>query len=63
MTANLNSCADWSEQDLLELGQLYSVGFPIGHIAKFLGRDLEEVKEQAKALRITRNPVRQLRTA
>ena len=38
----------WSEQELIDLGQLSSVGIPIEHIAKFLGRNLDEVERQAR---------------
>jgi len=46
-------CKPWSEQELIDLGQLYSVGIPIEHVAKFLARDLDEVKTQAQLLKIT----------
>jgi hypothetical protein len=42
--------AQWSEQELTFLGQLSAIGFPIDHVAKFFGRDLSEVTEQATAL-------------
>jgi hypothetical protein len=51
MVVNVNSGTAWSEQDLLELGQLYAVGFPVAHVAKFLMRDLEEVKERVNRAR------------
>jgi hypothetical protein len=43
----------WSEEELIALGQLCSVGVPIEHVAKFLGRDLDEVREQAHSIKIT----------
>jgi hypothetical protein len=46
--ANKNS--RWAEQELTSLGQLCSVGMPVDHIAKFLRRDLKDVKDRASAL-------------
>ena len=40
----------WSERELVDLGQLSSVGIPIEHIAKFLGRNLDEVETQARSI-------------
>ena len=40
----------WSEQELIDLGQLCSVGIPIEHVAKFLGRNLDEVERQARLI-------------
>lgn len=42
----------WSEQELLELGQLSSAGVPIEHVAKFLERDLDDVRAHAAAIRL-----------
>jgi hypothetical protein len=43
----------WSEQELIDLGQVCSVGLPIEHVAKFLERGLDEVREQAHSIKIT----------
>jgi hypothetical protein len=45
-----NKDAPWSAQELIMLGHLFSIGFPIDHVAKFLQRDLHEVRERISAL-------------
>jgi hypothetical protein len=44
----------WSEQELIDLGQLCSVGLPIEHVAKFLERNLDEVREQSQSIKSPR---------
>src|ERR1700733_2455948 len=45
-----NRDAPWSAQELTMLGHLFSIGFPIDHVANFLRRDLHEVTERISAL-------------
>jgi hypothetical protein len=37
----------WSEEDLIALAQLHSVGIPTDHIAAYLSRTVAEVEEKA----------------
>jgi hypothetical protein len=43
---------DWTEDELILMGQLCSVGTPIEHVAKFLGREIGAVREKAAELRL-----------
>ena len=57
MNGNPTGEEPWSEEELIDLGQLYSIGIPIEHVAKFLGRNLAEVQRQARLLNITPAPL------
>jgi hypothetical protein len=37
----------WSEEDLMALAQLLSVGIPIDHVAAYLRRTVAEVEQKA----------------
>ena len=53
MIGNSTTKEPWSEDELTELGQLYSVGIPIEHVAKFLGRNLDEAELEVRSLNIS----------
>jgi hypothetical protein len=40
----------WSEDELILMGQLCSVGIPLDHVAKFLGREVRSVEVKATGL-------------
>jgi hypothetical protein len=50
MMKNFPNCELWSDRDIVYLGQLYSAGIPVEHIAKFLMRGVAQVAEKAASL-------------
>jgi hypothetical protein len=50
----------WSEDELILMGQLCSVGVPLDHVAKFLGREVRLVKVKATGLRLATKACGQL---
>ena len=49
--ANLNGNKPWSEKELAVLAKAFARGYPIELVARYLGRDAEELRQKHEEVR------------